>query len=76
MKQNITVQLDKATIKEAKVLAARRSTSLSRFLAEEIRKIASQESSYDRDKKKAINRLQKGYSFGGTKLPKRDELYT
>ncbi|HUC95864.1 MAG TPA: hypothetical protein VMR76_02810, partial [Candidatus Saccharimonadia bacterium] len=75
MKQNITVQLDQSTIKEAKVLAAKRSTSLSKFLAEEIRKIAEQESTYDKDKKVAISRLQNGYSFGGVKLPKREELY-
>lgn len=76
MKQNITVQLDKTVIKEAKVIAAKRSTSLSKFLAEEIRKLASQESTYDKDKKLAIKRLQSGYSLGGSKLPKREELYT
>jgi hypothetical protein len=76
MKQNITVQLDQTVIKEAKVIAAKRSTSLSKFLAAEISKIASQESTYDKDKKLAIMRLQKGYSLGGAKLPKREELYT
>jgi hypothetical protein len=76
MKQNITIQLDKTVIKEAKVIAAKRSTSLSKFLAEEIRKLASQESTYDKDKKLAITRLQNGYSLGGDKLPKREELYT
>lgn len=75
MKQNITVQLEQTVIKEAKVIAAKRSTSLSKFLASEISKIASQESSYDKDKKLAIMRLQKGYSLGGAKLPKREELY-
>jgi len=76
MKQNITVQLDQAVIKEAKVIAAKRSTSLSKFLADEIRKIALLESTYDNDKKKAITRLQNGYSLGGDKLPEREELYT
>jgi hypothetical protein len=76
MKQNITVQLDQAIIMEAKVIAAKRSTSLSRFLSDEIRKIALQESTYDKDKQLAIMRLQKGYSLGGVKLPKREELYT
>ena len=76
MKQNITVQLDQAIIKEAKVVAAKRSTSLSKLLANEISKLASQDSTYDKDRKIAINRLQKGYSLGGVKLPKREELYT
>jgi hypothetical protein len=76
MKQNITVQLDQTVIKEAKVIAAKRSTSLSKFLAEEIRKIASQESTYDKDKELALKRLKNGYSLGGARLPKREELYT
>lgn len=76
MKQNITVQLDQAVIKEAKVIAAKRSTSLSKFLAEEIKRIASQESTYDKDKELALNRLKNGYSLGGSRLPKREELYT
>jgi len=57
-------------------MAAKRSTSLSKFLSDEISKIASQESTYDKDKKSAITRLQNGYSLGGAKLPKREELYT
>jgi hypothetical protein len=76
MKQNITVQLEKTVIKDAKVIAARQSTSLSKLVAGEIRKIASQDSTYDNDKKQAIKRLQNGYSLGGSKLPKREELYT
>jgi hypothetical protein len=76
MKQNITVQLDQTVIKEAKVIAAKRSTSLSKFLADEISKIASQESTYDKDKELAIMRLQNGYSLGGNKLPRREQLYT
>ena len=76
MKQNITVQLDKSVIKDAKVIAAKRSTSLSKFLADEIKKIASQESTYDKDKTLALARLSKGYSLGGAKLPNRTELYT
>jgi hypothetical protein len=75
MKQNITVQLDQTVIKEAKVIAAKRSTSLSKFLANEIRKIAAQESTYDKDKKSAIMKLQNGYSLGGDRLPRREELY-
>lgn len=75
MKQNITVQLDQAVIREAKVIAAKRSTSLSKFLADEIRKIASQESTYDKDKKLAVMRLQNGYSLGGDELPNREKLH-
>jgi hypothetical protein len=75
MKQNITVQLDQAVIRDAKVVAARRSTSLSKFLAEEIRQIAAQESNYERNKNLALARLRKGYDLGGAKMPSRDEIH-
>lgn len=74
MKQNITVQLDKAVIKNAKVVAARRSTSLSKFLAEEVMRIASQESDYNKNRKSALARLDRGYNLGG-KMPSREEIY-
>jgi hypothetical protein len=75
MKQNVTVQLDQAIIRDAKVLAAKRSTSLSKFLSDQIRLIAAQESNYEHSKEQALARLDKGYSLGGGKLPKREELY-
>lgn len=40
MQQNITVQLEKSVIRDAKILAARRLTSLSQLLADEIRQLA------------------------------------
>jgi hypothetical protein len=76
MKQNITVQLDQAVIKDAKVVAARRSTSLSKLLAGEIQRIAAQESDYEQSKKSALARLHKSYSLGGVKMPPREELYS
>ena len=76
MNQNVTVQLDQAVIRDAKILAAKRSTSLSRFLGDQIRGIAAQESDYERSKKQALARLDKGYSLGGGKMPKREEIYS
>lgn len=75
MKRNITVQLDQSVIRNAKIVAARRSTSLSRFLAEEIQRIAAQESDYEKNKKLALARLRSGYSLGGARMPSREEIY-
>jgi len=75
MKQNITVQLDQSIIRDAKVLAAKRSSSLSKFLSDQIQLIAAQESNYEHNKKLALARLDRGYSLGGGKMPKREELY-
>jgi hypothetical protein len=76
MKQNITVQLDKTVIQDAKIVATRRSTSLSQLLTDEIRRIATQESEYDQNKKLALARLHQGYALGGAKMPNREEIYS
>lgn len=75
MKQNITVQLEKSVIRDAKILATRRSTSLSQLLANEIRQLAAQESGYERKKQSALARLHRGYALGGAKIPNREELH-
>ena len=46
-KQNITVRLNKQTIQKARVLAARRSTSISGLLASQIEGLAAEEDAYD-----------------------------
>ncbi len=75
MNQNVTVQLDQSIIHDAKILAAKRSTSLSKFLADEIKKMAAQDSTYDKVKALALTRLSHGYSLGGRKMPNRSEIY-
>jgi hypothetical protein len=76
MKQNITVQLDQSVIRDAKIMAARRATSLSKYLAAEIQRIAAQESNYEQAKKAALARLNKGYALGGAKMPRREDIYS
>lgn len=75
MKRNLTVQLDDATIRDAKLVAARRSMSISSLVSEEIRRAAARESSYEKTKRSALIRLNKGYDLGGGKLPTRDEIH-
>jgi len=75
MKRNLTIQLDETTINDARVIAARRSISISRLVSEQISGAAARESSYERNKKLALDRLVKGYDLGGGKFPKRDEIY-
>ena len=75
MKQNITVALDKETIRKAKVVAAERSTSVSRLLADEIERIVAEHDRYEEAKRASIAELRRGYDFGGKPLPHRDEVY-
>ncbi len=75
MKQNITVTLDKETIRKAKVVAAERSTSVSRLLADEIERLVAEHDRYTEAKRNAIAELRHGYDLGGGPLPRRDEMY-
>jgi len=75
MKRNLTVQLDEETVTKAKVLAARRSTSVSKLVAEEIRKLVGEDESYQRAKAVALAQLDRGFHLGGGPLPDRDILH-
>lgn len=75
MKQNITLALDKEIVRKAKVLAAERSTSVSRLLSDEIERIVGERDRYEKAKVAAIAELRRGYHLGGDPLPRRDEVY-
>jgi ribosomal protein S3 len=75
MKRNLTVQLDEATINKARVLAARRSTSVSRLVAEEITRLVEEDDRYRRARDTAIRRLDRGFHMGGGELPDRESLH-
>ncbi|MBK7765706.1 MAG: hypothetical protein IPI44_06110 [Sulfuritalea sp.] len=74
MKQNITLSLDTRLLREAKLLAAQRHTSVSGLLAEELETIVSRESDYDRCRRAALALMQEGLPLGGSR-PVRDELH-
>ena len=74
MKQNITLSLDKELIRQAKILAAQKSTSISALLAEELTRLVQKDDAYQQAMEKAFASMEKGYRFGG-KYPSREELY-
>ncbi len=74
MKRNLTVQLDEETVGKARVLAARRSTSVSKLVAQEIHKMVGEDESYQRAKTVALVQLGKGFHLGGAPLPDREVL--
>jgi len=74
-KQNVTVSLDRATIHKAKVIAARRSTSISGLLAQQIESLVSDDEAYERAKKHALAMLDQGFDLGGEFKVSRDELH-
>jgi hypothetical protein len=76
MRQNLTLQLDGETIRKARILAAKRSTSISRLVASEIDRLVGEDDAYERAKGEALTELERGFDLGSEgRLPKRDELY-
>lgn len=75
MKQNITLSIDKELIVRAKVLAARRRTSISKMLAEDLKTLVEDSERYNTAKTKALFNLKKGFHLGGQKIPGRELLH-
>ena len=75
MKQNITLSLDKNLIQKAKVLSAKRRTSVSTMLSQELKRIVESVEQYEVAKRKAISDLRTGYHLGGIIAASREELH-
>jgi predicted transcriptional regulator len=74
-KQNVTISLNRQVLRKAKILAARRDTSISALLAHEIELLVDQEEAYERAKRQALALLDKGFHLGGVIRASRDELH-
>ncbi len=74
-KQNLTISLDRQTIRMAKILAARRSTSISGLLARQIEILVGEEEAYERAERQAMSLLDQGFHLGGAIRASRDELH-
>jgi len=73
--QNLTVRLDQATIRKAKVLAAQRGTSVSKLVARTIEKLVGDDEAYEAARRKASALMQRGFHLGGEVRVSRDELH-
>ena len=76
MQRNLTVRLDEATIRKAKVVAAKRDTSVSRLVADEIARLVREDDAYEQARVEALADLESGFDLGseGT-LPPREVAY-
>jgi hypothetical protein len=73
--QNITLTLDRETLRDARILAAERGLSVSALLREELAGLVHRHHRYAKAREAAVRRLTRGHALGGGKLPKRDELH-
>jgi predicted transcriptional regulator len=74
-KRNVTISVSPETIRKAKILAARRSTSISGLLAEQIEVLVGAEEMYERSQQSALAQLEEGFHLGGAITAGRDELH-
>ncbi len=75
MKRNITLSLDGELLRKARVVAARRHTSISRMLGQELKRMVEEIEGYDSAKRRALGKLKAGFHLGGTKPAPREELH-
>lgn len=74
-KQNITLCLSRHTLRQARILAARRDTSVSALLTSELERLASEEEAYSHAQARALARLETGFHMGGVHKLDRDALH-
>lgn len=72
---NITIKVESDLVRDAKVLAAKRGTSLSRLVAEQLRVMVQQDQVYAAAKTHALHNLQHGLDLEWEKPASREALH-
>jgi predicted transcriptional regulator len=75
MTTNVTLRIDSDLLREARVLAARKGTSLSRMMAEQLAAMVGKAAAYEAAKRRALERLDAGFDLQWTPPASRDELH-
>ena len=74
-KQNLNIRLTKETLQKARVLGARRATSISGLVEDQIESLVGEEEAYERAQWQALTLLDQGFHFGGVMRSSRDERH-
>jgi hypothetical protein len=75
MKTNITLKLDAALLREARVLAAEEGTSISALLTACLEQVVNERKGYARARNRALARLREGLDLHWTPSRSRDDLH-
>jgi HSP90 family molecular chaperone len=74
-RQNLTVSLSREIIHKAKVLAAKRSTTISGLVADQIEKLTVHDEDYEQAHREALKLMNSGLRMGGGASVSREELH-
>jgi hypothetical protein len=74
-RQNLTVSLTPQTVQKAKILAAKRSTSISGLLAAQIEALVNADEAYESAHRGALDLMERGFHMGGVHTTPREELH-
>ena len=74
-KQNLTVSLSSEMVQKAKVLAAKRSTSISGLLAAQIEALVNADEAYEAAHRAALDLMERGFHLGGVHSIPRQQLH-
>jgi len=75
LKTNLTLSVDDDLLRDAKVLAARRGTSVSRLMADQLEELVRRDRDYEGARRRATARLEHGFDLGWSPPVSRDELH-
>lgn len=74
-KQNITVAIEPALLKQARAIAARRGRSVSALLADELRDLVAEDRAYNAAHQSAKAMLKTGFPLDGARMHDRNEVH-
>jgi hypothetical protein len=75
MKTNVTLKLDAALLKEARVFAAEEGRSISALLSDRLEAMVRERKAFDKARRRALARLDAGLDLGWSPPRSRDELH-
>ena len=72
---NITLKVDATLLRDAKILAARQGSSLSRLVAAQLEDLVRRDKQFERSRRRATTRLRTGFDLQFTPASSRQELH-
>ncbi len=75
MTRNLTIRLDDETIRNAKLLAAKKDTSIGKLVAKELSRLVTEEAKRQVLAAVATQQLEHGFHLGGLPYPDRESLH-